>query len=243
MDMKVEILAAIGSITTHDSIKGEGFGAPQRLSESAKQKMEELLKHGAEAVPLVVTHARFLYGDMMSSLEMEKKVRKIPPPEKSGVFARIFGKKKPASPSLPEPEVSSWDRRAQVKASIYLLGRFCESENTRLPEAIELLTEFSQTRQRGVFDDSRAVLQNLGISKEDLWEKSLKSLPVVSKQPGDSPLKIAQVITALRNTSSFHIVERRVSGKHFSFGATYTHGHDFYRIAEEFWTRRVRTTD
>jgi hypothetical protein len=239
--VKDEILGAIGSITTHDNVKGPGFDSPRYLSDSAKEKMDGLLALGRRAVPIVVGHARRLYREMLEAGEMEERARSAPRPEKPGFWKRTFGKREAPPPPLPVPEVSSWDLRARIKASIYLLGRFCESGETRLQEALDLLTEFSQTRQYDVFDDSRAVLKKLGITEEDMWETALRSLPVVPRMPGDSPQELPQVLSALRDSAGFQLLDRRVSGDHFSLGATYTHGHDFFRIGEDVWTRRVRS--
>jgi hypothetical protein len=237
--MNDRIREVFDSITTRDVMKETSFGSPRLLTDSAKHKMDDLLQLGPEAVP-VAEHARFLYQEMLKTSEIEKKSRNIPAKRPPGLISTIFSGKSVAALPSRKPNVSSWDRRAQLKASIYLMGRFCETQNTRRPEFIDLLLEFSQTRHFDVFDDSRAILKRLGITEESIWEIALRSLPILPEQPYETVLGMPGVIRTLKNTAGFQIVSRCVSGDHFSFGSTYTHEHSIHRIAENAWVLRVR---
>lgn len=228
--MKDRIVAVVDSIEAGDNLSGPRFDSPRILSESAREKMESLLPLGAEAVPILVRHARMLYHEMLVLDEEEKKKKEPAPKPKQGLFKSLFGKKAPES--QPAPAVTSWLRRTQVKAIIYGLGKFCENPETRHPQAMELLLQFSQTRHYDVFDDARAVLKGLGVTEKDVWSAVLNSLPVVPTEPGDRKFTLDQVIPQLENTNGFHLVSRRRKGDHFSIGLTASHSHDVYRVSE-----------
>lgn len=228
--MREQIAAIVDSIETGDNIQGPRFDSPSVLSENARKKMESLLPLGAEAVPILVKHARMLYHEMLVLDEEEKKKTPAPKPAKEGFFKGIFGKKTPETPSAPV--MTSLLRRTQVKAVIYGLGKFCENPETRHPQAMELLQQFSQTRHYDVFDEARAVLQKLGVTEKDVWVLVLKSLPIVHEEPGDRKFTLEQVIPQLENTQGFHLVSRRRKGDHFSIGTTTSHAFDVYRVSK-----------
>lgn len=71
----------------------------------------------------------------------------------------------------------------------------------------------------------------------------LFSLPIVPIKQRETSMDYVQVISLISDTAGFHLVERRVEGNHFSFGATWTHKHCFYRISEDRFTQRVTMTD
>jgi len=229
--LREQIVAVLESVEAADNLQGPRFDSPRVLSESARKKMESLLPLGIEAVPILVKHARMLYHEMLMLDEEEKKKKKDPAPKpKKGFLGGIFGRKAPEPP--PAPVMTSWVRRTQVKAVIYGLGKFCENPETRHPQAMELLQQFSQTRHYDVFDDAKNVLQKLGVTEKDVWSAVLNSLPIVPEEPGDRKFTLDQVIPQLENTHGFHLVSRRRKGDHFSIGLTTSHMHDVYRVSE-----------
>ncbi|MFO7627785.1 MAG: hypothetical protein R6V62_11045 [Candidatus Fermentibacteraceae bacterium] len=228
--MRERIIGVVESIEAGDNLQGQRFDSPRVLSESARKKMDSLLPLGAEAVPILVKHARMLYHEMLKLDEEEKQKKEPAPKPKKGFLSSIFGKKAPEPP--PAPVMTSWVRRTQVKAVIYGLGKFCENPETRHPQAMELLQQFSQTRHYDIFDDARSVLQQLGVTEKDVWSAVLNSLPIVPDEPGDRTFTLDQVIPQLENTQGFHLVSRRRKGDHFSIGLTTSNSHDVYRVSE-----------
>ncbi len=235
--MKEIVLAGIEAVTSADNASGPGFDSPRVLSEAARRRMAEIAALGADAVPFLVDHARFLYGDMLRLDEEEKNRRPAPPPKRS-FLGRLLGRRPKPAP-VPATVISSSTRRAQVKASIYALGLLCADEATRTPEALRLLTEFAQTRHFDVFDDAKAVLARFGITERNVWEAALKSLPLVAALPGETELGLDRVISMLGDAAGLHLVDRRACGDWFAFGSSCTHEHRFYRTSREGWVRRV----
>jgi len=239
--MREKVIALLESIEAKDNISPEDVVRGTRyLSDGARAKMERIVQEGAGALPVLIEHARFLYCDMLRLHEQDSQRKPSPPPKKKGMLSRLLQKKEKQPTTVQPSEVTYWSRRAQVKASIHALGLFCRDQETCTAEALELLTEFSQTRQYDVFDDSGNILKTLGVTKHDLWRKALFSLPVVEQEKSDTPLDIVQAVMRLESAEGFHLVDRRIEGDHFSFGADYSFSYDFYRISEDSFALRAK---
>ncbi|GEM_PF-2096654 len=236
--MDDRILEVFESITVCDIETETSLNSPQPISYAAKRKMDDLLELGADAFPFA-EHARFLYKNMLKALETERNAGTTPAKRPKGFITSIFSGESSAELPPEKPKVSSGDRRAQLRALIYLMGKFCGTKKTRRPEFIDILQEFSQTGHSGVFDDSKAILKGLEISEEIEWEAAIRSLPVSPEQPYETAMEIPEVLRTIRNTASFLTVSRHVTGNHFCLGSTQTHKQSIYRIAANAWVLRI----
>jgi hypothetical protein len=227
------ITSTLDTIRNRDRICVSPIEGRYVLSDEARLKMDGLVESGEDIASDLAEYTVFLHGDIqrLSDLEEQKK-RDGVPPHKKGFFSGLFGGKTP--PPLP-PELTHWDRRAQVKAALYALGRM--SDNPVVASALMVL---AQSRYRDFSDEARGYLKGMGIGVQDVWKNDLLGLPVVALEPGERALSLSEVIGALGNTAGFHLVDRRVEGDHFSFGASYTHAHDFFRVGPEVFVRRAR---